>query len=240
MRISVVIPAHNEANSIGDIVRHCKQHCDEIIVVDDGSTDETSVVARAAGATVIQNKVNLGVVKSTEIGLKFASGDIVVTLDADGQHDPSQIPSVVQPIIHGLADLVLGRRDTGRPLSERAIARVVNLRLKCNDVGTGYRAFRRELAHVIRFRGFCLCGSLVLEAARLGARVAEVPIATRPRRFGRSHWHTSVSRARIHFKQTIFVLWVLLESLSDRCCPRRPGSLSVPLEKAYLLKARVN
>ena len=206
MKISAVIPAHNEMNCVGDVVRLCRRYCDEVVVVDDGSTDRTCAVSRAAGAMVIRNKTNKGIVKSTEIGLRAASGDIIVTLDADGQHDPFEIPAMVQPIIQGLADLVLGKRDEGRPLSELIISKISSLRVKCDDVGSGYRAFRRGLAHRIRLWGFCLCGSLVLEAQRAGAKIVEVPIGIGPRRHGRSHWSSPISRGTTHCKQVILLL----------------------------------
>jgi len=206
VRISAVIPAHNEMNSIADVVRSCKRYCDEVIVVDDGSTDETSEVSRAAGARVIRNEVNLGIVRATEIGLRNASGEVVVTLDADGQHDPSEIPRIVRPIILGDADLVLGTRAEIPSLSEQLIARLVSLRVECRDVGTGYRAFRRDLAQQIRLGGFCLCGSLVLEAWRQGARITEVPIRIRRRMFGKSHWAQPLSRGTTHIKQAILLL----------------------------------
>lgn len=210
MRISAVIPAHNEMNSVGDVVRLCRRYCDEVIVVDDGSTDSTSSVSRAAGAAVIRNETNLGIVRTTEIGLRMAGGDVIVTLDADGQHDPSQVPAMVRPIIQGTADLVIGNRSTPRPVSEKIISRMCNLSVKCDDVGSGYRAFRRDLAHKIRVHGFCLCGSLVLEAHREGARIVEVPIKARPRRFGRSHWSSPLSRGTTHCKQMILLLYELL------------------------------
>ena len=72
--------------------------------------------------------MNKGIVESTNIGLGLASGDIIVTLDADAQHDPSEIPSIVRPIAQDFADLVLGRRDNGRPVSERIISEIVSLR----------------------------------------------------------------------------------------------------------------
>lgn len=197
-------------NSVGDIVRLCRRYCDEVIVVDDGSTDSTSSVARAAGAVVIRNETNLGVVRTTEIGLRMARGDVIVTLDADGQHDPSEILAMAWPIAEGTADLVLGNRSSSRPLSERIISLMCNLSVKCDDVGSGYRAFRRDLAHRIRLHGFCLCGSLVLEAHRHGARIVEVPIKARPRRFGRSHWSSPLSRGTTHCKQMILLLYELL------------------------------
>lgn len=206
MRISVIIPAYNEMNSIADVVRSCRHYCDEVIVVDDGSADETSKVSRAAGAGVLRNEVNLGIVRATEIGLRNASGEVVVTLDADGQHDPSEIPRIVRPIILGDADLVLGTRAEIPSLTEQLIARLVSLRVECQDVGTGYRAFRKNLAQQIRLWGFCLCGSLVLEAQREGARIVEVPIRVRPRMYGRSHWSSPLSRGTTHCKQVILLL----------------------------------
>jgi hypothetical protein len=116
----------------------------------------------------------------------------------------------VRPIAQDLADLVLGRREHGRPLSERMISILTGLRMKCEDVGTGYRAFRGDLARRIRLWGFCLCGSLVLEAQREGARIVEVPIAIKPRKGGRSHWASPLSRGTVHCKQAILLAWRLV------------------------------
>lgn len=131
MEISAVIPAHNEADSVEEIIKQCKLYCSEVIVVDDGSIDETYKISRSLGVTVIRNPSNLGVVKSTQIGLRRATRDIMVTLDADGQHDPSDIPVITRPIIHGLADLVLGKRERDIPISERLIAKLVGSRVEC-------------------------------------------------------------------------------------------------------------
>jgi len=210
IEISAVIPAHNEETTIGEIVHGCRRYCIEVIVVDDASSDMTSQMARAAGATVSRNRVNLGIVRSTEIGLRLTSREIVVTLDADGQHDPNEIPVLVRPVAQDLADLVLGRREHGCPLSERVISALTSLRVECKDVGTGYRAFRRDLAHRIRLWGFCLCGSLVLEAQRQGARIVEVPITIKPRKAGKSHWPSPLSRGTVHCKQAVLLAWHLI------------------------------
>jgi len=210
LKISAVIPAHNEESTVGEIVQGCRRYCNEIIVVDDASSDQTSQIARAAGATVARNRANLGIVRSTEIGLRLASQEIIVTLDADGQHDPCEIPVVVRPIVQDLTDLVLGKREHGRPLSERILSALTSLRVKCEDAGTGYRAFRRDLAHAIGLWGFCLCGSLVLEAQRQGARIVEVPITVRPRKAGKSHWASPLSRETVHCKQAILLVWRLV------------------------------
>lgn len=212
LRISAVVPAHNEVNSVGEVVRCCKRYCDEVIVVDDGSTGGTAAVSNTAGAIVVRNEVNQGIVRATEIGLRSASGDIIVTLDADGQHDPSDVPRIVMPIVQDLADLVLGKRGNGRPLSERIISALCSRRVKCDDIGTGFRAFRRDLAYKVRLRGYCLCGSLALEAKKQGGRIVEVPVRINPRRFGKSHWASLLSRGGTHCKQIIFLVYQLLKS----------------------------
>jgi glycosyltransferase involved in cell wall biosynthesis len=112
LKISAVIPAHNEESTIGEIVQECARYRNEVLVVDDASSDMTCQVARAAGATVTRNRANLGIVRSTEIGLKLASQEVVVTLDADGQHDPYEIPSVVRPSLKTLLILSSEEENT--------------------------------------------------------------------------------------------------------------------------------
>ncbi len=203
--VSAVIVANNEGGTVGDVVSQCKSYCDQVLVVDDGSTDNTAEVSEAAGAKIVRNAIRLGVVKSIEKGLRSASGEIIVTLDGDGQHDPLEIENLVRIIESGEADLVLGARRGGVPLSERFIRRLVSSRVKCGDVGTGYRALTAQLAKRMDFWGFCLCGSFVVEANKLGARIVEVPIHVGPRRSGKSHWDGRFSRGWVHLKQ-VFVL----------------------------------
>ena len=110
LKVSAVIPAYFEEKTISYIVEGCLIYVDEVLVVNDGSTDDTSINAKASGAKVIELKKNKGVVKATQTGIKEASGDIIVTLDADGQHDPNEIPKLIEPILEGEADLVMGKR----------------------------------------------------------------------------------------------------------------------------------
>lgn len=206
VRISAVIPANNEEGSVGDVVRVCRNYCDEVIVVDDGSSDSTFAKSKEAGAIVHRNNSRMGIVASTALGLEMAQGEILVTLDGDGQHDPAEIPTIIQPIVDGSADLVMGRRTCKLPVSEKIIAKLVNLRVECVDVGTGYRAMRRNMARKMHLWGACLCGSFVLEAYRHGARVTEVPISIHERRNGESHWPSSFSRGMPHGKQLVMLL----------------------------------
>lgn len=198
--VSVLIPAYNEAMSIGHVIANCKAFSDEIIVVDDGSRDDTAEIAKESGALVIRNEKNLGVTRATQRGLEATHSDIIVTLDADGQHDPSDIPNLIKPIIEGRGDIVLGARDKIPNLSERIINALTNLGLRCSDAGTGFRAIRASIARKMKLHGTCLCGTFVLEAHKHDARIVEIPIRTKGRIYGKRKVKTR------HTKQFLYVV----------------------------------
>jgi len=203
-QISAVIPAFNEEKTIGDIVSRSLRHVDEVLVIDDGSTDETGIIAEREGAKVIRNAENQGILNSLRRGFKAAKGDILVTLDADGQHDPDQIPVLVERIIADRSDLVLGKRAKLPYLSERVIAKLTSLRVPVRDASTGFRAIRRNIAQNMSLYGSCTCGTFVLEAASIGARISEVDIDMKERQIGDRRIKTS------HLKQIFTILYFLL------------------------------
>lgn len=203
-KVSAVIPAYYEEKTIGEVVQMCLPYVDEILVVDDGSGDDTAVNAEAAGARVIRIPWNMGVLKATETGLREAEGDIIVTLDADGQHNPEDIPKLIQPIIDGEADLVMGVRPSFPHISEKVITWVTNLRVTVGDASTGFRAIRKETAAKLRLHGSCLCGTFVLEAARNGARVKDISVNVSDRKHGRRRIQTR------HIRQLLNVAWDVL------------------------------
>jgi len=203
-RVSAVIPAFYEEKTIGEVVRGCLPHVDEVLVVDDGSGDGTSVNAEEAGARVIRLPRNMGVLKAVEAGLREAGGEIIVTLDADGQHSPGDIPRLIQPIVDGEADLVMGVRPDFPYLSEKVITWATSLRVPVGDASTGFRAIRKETADRMRLHGACLCGTFVLEAARNGARVKDVSIAVAERKEGGRRIQTR------HLLQMLHVAWDVL------------------------------
>ncbi len=104
--ITALIPAYNEAESIGEVIRETTAFADEVIVVDDGSEDDTGDISQRAGATVIK-KEHQGYIKALKRGFQAARGEIIVTLDADGEHNPADIPKMVAPLVKEEADLVL-------------------------------------------------------------------------------------------------------------------------------------
>jgi len=190
--VSAVIPAYNESGRIARVIAEAAPLVDEIIVVDDGSTDGTAEVAHQGGARVVRHNHG-GYLKAIRAGFAAAAGDLVVTLDADGEHDPRDIPRLLAPLLEDRADLVLGRRPRIDRPSERLISWLVRRRLPVSDSGSGFRALRRNLAQRLTFPGQCICGASVLEAHALGARISEVPISLRatakPRTMAWGHLH---------------------------------------------------
>ena len=174
--ISAVIPAYNEADRIDQVIRECFRYCDEVIVIDDGSTDNTAKEASKYGAKVIRNSSNKGYIYSIKRGFRAAAGDIVVTIDADGEHCPSDIPIITKPILCDQADIVLGARDKIDRISERLISLIVRVKTGIRDSGTGFRAIGRSLALNLKYKGICICGISVLEPWLKGAHILEIPI----------------------------------------------------------------
>src|SRR4030042_2438817 len=113
MKLIAIIPAYNEEKPIGEVVQGVKKYTENIIVIDDGSEDKTSEIAQKRGAKVYRHFINRGLGGALGTGIKTAlisGADIIVTLDADGQHDTAEIPRIIKPIIDGKADVVIGSR----------------------------------------------------------------------------------------------------------------------------------
>jgi len=207
--ITAIVPAFNEAARIGQTVRAVRRYVGEVVVVDDGSVDDTAEMAVAAGAQVVRHRVNQGYIAAIKGGFRAAKGKVLVTIDADGEFDPADIPRLVQPILDGEADLVLGVRPTIPRPSERLLNWLAGLRVPVQDSGTGFRALCRELALKLEFPGACICGTSVLEPAALGARIVEIPVQLRqvnkPRQIA---WY--------HLRQLGYVVrWLLRPNFVD-------------------------
>lgn len=174
--VSVVIPAYNEASRIGEVIKRIGVYANEVLVVNDRSTDGTPVIAERAGARVIINREKKGYVGCIKSGFHEAKGDIIVTIDADGEHNPEEVSLLLQPIMDGKADMVIGRREKIPRISERLISLLTHLKTGIADSGSGFRAIKRDLATRLNLNYKCICGQSVLEAYCLGARILEVPI----------------------------------------------------------------
>lgn len=199
MRVSVVIPALNEEQAIGGVVREVpRELVHEIIVVDNGSTDRTAARASAAGARVVHEPAR-GYGAACRAGaLAAGDTDVIVFLDGDRNEDPRELPVVLAPVLAGAADLVIGSRTRGHAApgaltpQQRIGNRVVTVLvrwlygLSLTDIGP-FRAIRtgvlRDLAMEHRTYGWPV--EMVVKAARHGYRIVEVPVTCRPR-LGRS------------------------------------------------------
>jgi len=193
LRITVVVPAFQAAASVGEVVARTRATVPaaRVIVVDDGSSDGTGSVAAAAGASVVRHDTNRGkgaALRSGVAEVATGQGSVIVTLDADGQHPPEEIPRLVAPIAEGRADLVLGARERtaamplGRRLTNRLSAALAS-RIggqSIPDAQTGFRAFTAEIAALVRppESHYEYEAAFLLEALARRVRVASIPIPT--------------------------------------------------------------
>jgi glycosyltransferase involved in cell wall biosynthesis len=197
MKAVLIVPALNEAAVIGDLVRRTpREILAEVIVVDNGSTDATAVVARDAGARVVSEpKRGYGAACFAGVTALPPDADVAVFLDADGSQRPEEIPRVLGPVLAGRAGLVLGARtlDGRHPrhaaAGTRLVARFVAWRwhIPITDFGP-LRAIRTDLLRRLdmRDRAFGWPVEMVVKAAALGADILEVPVSHTPRLAGRS------------------------------------------------------
>lgn len=205
MTTTVVIPALNEAGRIGQTIRAASRYAEEIIVIDDGSSDRTTLEAQQAGARVLRNIRNRGYVFAIKRGFEQARGEVVVTFDADGEFPAALIPELVAPIASGRAGMVQGKRNRVPRPSERILTWLASQKTFVGDSGTGFRAIRADLAKELTLNGACICGLLALELSLLAPDlpIVEIPVNLRgidkPRRV-----------AWFHFRQFFVILpWLL-------------------------------
>jgi glycosyltransferase involved in cell wall biosynthesis len=213
--VSIIIPAFNEGEVIGEVVGAIQDHgpWHEIIVVDDGSTDATASEARAAGAVVVRHPYNKGNGAAVKSGLRHASGDFVIIVDGDGQHRPADIERVIAPL--GEYDLVVGARSAQ---SQATLARRMGNNLlnglasyltsrPIPDLTSGFRGMRREYAceflHLLP-NGFSSPTTLTLAFIKAGHNVMFEPIEA-----GKRVGHSKIRLARDGVKFFLILLRVI-------------------------------
>ena len=189
MRIFAVIPAYNEASRIADVVRDALKHVEQVIVVDDGSSDGTARIAKDAGAHVLVHPDNSGAGAATMTGIEAArrlGAEVLVTLDADGQHDANEIPVLLAPILEGKADIVFANRFGSKnhiPFIRRVfngIGNIVTLLatgMWVRDSQCGFKVFGpKALKEVdLMMSGFEFCTEIVRETAQHRWRMVQIP-----------------------------------------------------------------
>jgi len=192
-KIIAAIPCLNEGQFIGDIVARSRKYVNIAVVIDDGSTDNTSEVAKAAGAEVIRHERSRGAGAATKSAFEAAktkNAEILVTLDGDRQHDPDEIPLVLAPILSSEADLVIGSRflqadlikvPKYRKFGIDVITWLYNLgsKKKVSDSQSCFRAYSRKLLEAVTITedGFSFSVEVLIQARRKGLVITEVPIS---------------------------------------------------------------
>ena len=224
-KIAVVIPAYNEADSVGDVVRQIpKEVCGEqtaVLVVDDGSRDDTSEEAAKAGAIVARHVINRGGGAALRTGYRLMAESgalVVVTLDADGQHVPSEMERLVKPVLDDQVDVAHGSRVLGeaepnarsRELGIVFFNKLVSFitRTKVSDCSNGYRAVRTSVLPqlVLRQEQFHT-SEFLIEAIKRGIPAMEVPVTVEKRTHGHSK-KPAVARYGLGFANAIVRTWL--------------------------------
>jgi len=216
VKVSFLIPAYNESKTIGEVLeRIAALGLDStVIVVDDGSVDDTAAIAEAAGATVIRQK-NQGKGAAIRAAIAAAEGDIAVIQDADMEYDPAEVPELIEPIVRGAADVVFGSRlRGGKPQRAYLFWHLVGNRflslLTCalfnttlSDMETGYKAFRLDVLRSLDLREnrFGIEPEITGKVCRAKLRIYELPISY----YGRTHDEGK----QITWRDGFRALWVL-------------------------------
>ncbi|MCX8043539.1 MAG: glycosyltransferase family 2 protein [Desulfobacterota bacterium] len=212
MKVSVVIPTLNEEHTLAAIIEGCRPYAYEIVVVDGHSTDATRAVAEAAGARVLlDNRKGKGA--ALRLAIEQVTGDIIVFIDADGSHDPTDIPRLIEPIVRGEADHVSASRLIGgsselhggfdecfRLMGSSFITACINWRFKVrlSESQNGFRAIRTDVARQLGLTEniTTIEQEMIIKTLKKGFRMAEVPSHEHKRKMG----YSKISVRKVWFR----------------------------------------
>lgn len=190
MKFVVVIPAYNEEKTISQVIERVKKYTENIIVVDDGSTDKTNQLAEKQRVIVYRHLINRGLGGALATGLQAAlrqGADIILTFDADGQHQAEDIPELIKPIIKSEADVVIGSRFLKKnkiPLNRKIANFIGNIitfilfGIWVSDSQSGLRCFNRKSAKILKIKTSSMevSSEIIKEVKKHQLRLKEIPI----------------------------------------------------------------
>lgn len=216
MNTFVIIPALNEGGKIGDVVSQVREHIARVVVIDDGSSDNTGESAAHAGAELITHLINRGQGAALKTGIRYAleqGADIIVTFDADGQHAVTDILKLIEPIQGGMVEVTLGSRFLGQPAKNIPTLRAFVLRLaviftrvasglKVTDTHNGLRGFSRGAAKKITIRQdrMAHASEILDEIARHKLPYQEVPVSIEYTDYSKGKGQSSLAFGKILVK----------------------------------------
>jgi len=197
LKTLVAIPAYNEETAIGSVVLKARQHADKVIVVDDGSLDHTAEIAELAGAEVIRHLKNSGygaALKTCFAAAQKNDAEVLIILDADGQHNPDHLKNLSAPILSGEADIVIGSRFLEKPknipkyriFGMKVLDKLTSVSSnhktdKVSDTQSGFRAYSKKAYASVdpRSKGMGAGSEILIDAQEKNLRIKEVPITVR-------------------------------------------------------------
>lgn len=220
MSTLLCIPAFNEENIIGDLVKTSLKFVDNVVVYDDGSSDNTSEIAENSGAYVIRNSQNHGkgfALKSLFKYAKYHDSDVIITMDGDGQFKPDEIPKLCNPISQDGYDVVIGYRFDNneempkyRELGNKLLDNVSNLasKLPFRDTQSGFRAYSKKAIEQIKFTndGFGADSEILIDAVEKKLKITEVKITV----LYNTGYQTSTQNPVSHFSHVFGSIFELI------------------------------
>ncbi len=195
MKICLLLPAYNESKTIGQIIQETSEFISEVVVIDDGSSDETAEIASACGVVCLENVTNCGKGNALKKGFAYAienGYELVFTMDSDGQHNAADIPRFLAHFDNTHPDILIGARTTENSRTSMPFHRWVNNRLisyvgsklcrqSVPDFQSGYRLIQADVLRQVRLETerYETESELLIKAGRLGFRIESLPIQTR-------------------------------------------------------------
>ncbi|MBJ6801050.1 glycosyltransferase family 2 protein [Geomonas propionica] len=227
MRILAIIPAYNEARNITAVIEDLKSFRGDILVVNDGSTDDTAAVAKSLGAHVVSHPFNLGIGGTVQTGLRYAyehGYDMAIQFDGDGQHRGDQVFKILELVQKGEADLVIGSRTLPggykMGITRFIGSRIFHCLIRClagkaiHDPTSGFRCYGKKTIRL--FSRFYTDDypevESIITAARNGLRVVEVPVLMR----GRLSGHSSITRRKSAYYMLKVTLAMVVDAMRGR------------------------
>jgi glycosyltransferase involved in cell wall biosynthesis len=211
-KVIAVIPAYNEEKTIGNVIKELKKYVDVIIVVDDASVDDTAKKAKNNSAIVVNHKKNMGYDKTIDDGFKQAAkqnASVIFTFDADGQHIASDVPKLIDPILHKKADVVVGIRPYKQRFAEKVFSRYAKKKIGIKDALCGMKAYSADAYKKVGYfdKLNSIGTELMFNCHKLGFKIVEVPIKMQKRQVGKSGFGNSLSSNYKMFKALIKIFF---------------------------------